>query len=129
MLTEQTDTETSGSAGAGPTILVVDDDGEVREIIVEFLSQAGYRILQAGGGTEALRIVAETPDIDLVITDVRMPDISGLDLADMVERQRRHLKVILISGFFVCKGVGRRVVRKPFRMQELQEAVREELAR
>jgi CheY-like chemotaxis protein len=129
LLAEQPDTETPADAGGGPTILVVDDDEEVREIVVEFLSQTGYRILQAGGGAEALRVVAETPDIDLVITDVRMPDISGLDLADRLERQRRHLKVILISGFFVSEGVRRRVVRKPFRMQELQAAVREELAR
>ncbi len=63
-----------------------------------------------------------------MITDVRMPDISGLDLADRVTQERHGMKVILISGYFVADRVGRRVLHKPFRMQELEQAVREELA-
>lgn len=111
------------------TILVVDDDAEVREIVAEFLIDAGHRVLQAGGGLEALRMLADdTEDVDLVITDVRMPDISGIELADRITRERQGLKVILISGFFVAKETGRRLLRKPFRMKELEEAVQAELA-
>jgi hypothetical protein len=110
------------------TIMVVDDDPEVREIVAEFLADSGHQILQAGGGEEALQVLADTPEVNLMITDVRMPDISGLDLAEQVTRERHGLKVILISGYFVAEKVGRRVLHKPFRMQELEQAVREELA-
>jgi CheY-like chemotaxis protein len=110
------------------TILVVDDDPEVREIVAEFLIDAGHHVLQAGGGLEALKVLAETAEVDLVITDVRMPDISGIELADRITRERQGLKVILISGFFVAKQTGLRLLRKPFRMKELEEAVQAELA-
>ncbi len=113
--------------GEGATILVVDDDAEVREIVVEFLIDAGHRVLQAGGGLEALRVLENGAEVDLVITDVRMPDISGIELADRITNQRHGLKVILISGFFVSKQTQRRVLRKPFRMKELEEAVQAEL--
>jgi len=119
---------TCTTESSAATIVVVDDDPEVREIVAEFLTDSGHHILQAADGQEALRILANTPDVDLVITDVRMPDISGIDLAEMVTRNRDTPKVILISGYFVAEHVARRVLHKPFRMQELEQAVREELA-
>ena len=115
-------------AAAKATILIVDDDPEVREIVAEFLEDFGHYVLRAAGGVEALAVLARSPQVDLVITDVRMPDISGIELADLVTREHDGLKVILISGFFVSQRVNRRVLRKPFRMQELEAAVRAELA-
>jgi CheY-like chemotaxis protein len=109
------------------TIMVVDDDHHVRTILAEYLGGSGYHVLEAGGGREALRILADTPAVDLIITDVRMPDMSGLDLAETARRDRADLRVILISGYFVSKQVGHRVLKKPFRMQELVDAVRDEL--
>ncbi|MGH7043328.1 MAG: response regulator [Acetobacteraceae bacterium] len=110
------------------TILVVDDDPQVREIVSEILGDFGHLVVAAGGGIEALRLLDETPDIDLVITDVRMPDISGLELAARATRGRHGLKVILISGYFLAQDTGIRVLHKPFRMTELQAAVEAELA-
>ena len=110
------------------TILVVDDDPEVREIVSEILSDFGHSVVAASGGIEALRVLDETPGIDLVITDVRMPDISGLELAARATRERRDLKVILISGYFLAQDTGIRMLHKPFRMTELQAAVEAELA-
>jgi CheY-like chemotaxis protein len=115
-------------SGKVATILVVDDDPEVREIVSEILGDFGHCVVAAGGGIEALRMLEETPNIDLVITDVRMPDISGLELAARATRERRDLKVILISGYFLAQDTGIRVLRKPFRMTELQAAVEAELA-
>ena len=111
------------------TIMVVDDDHHVRTIVAEFLVGSGYHVLEAGDGREALRILAQTEAVDLIITDVRMPDISGLELAETATRGRADLKVILISGYFVSRQVTHRVLKKPFRMQELAEAVRNELER
>lgn len=116
------------SLPARVSILVVDDDAEVREIVAEFLSDAGYRVLQAEGGMDALRVLAEAAVVDLVITDVRMPDISGIDLAERITRDHQGLKVILISGYFVARQTSLRLLRKPFRMKELEEAVQAELA-
>ncbi len=110
------------------TILVVDDDAEVREIVAEYLMDSGHRVLQAEGGLEALRVLDRASDIDLVITDVRMPGMSGIDLADRITRGGPGPKVILISGYFVPQQIHRRVLRKPFRMQELEAAIQAELA-
>lgn len=113
---------------SGATILVVDDDAEVREIVAEFLADSGHTVLQADGGLAALRVLESTPSVNLVVTDVRMPDISGIELADRISRERHGLKVILISGYFVARETGLRLLRKPFRMKELEEAVQAELA-
>ncbi len=110
------------------TILVVDDDAEVREIVAEYPMDSGHRVLQADGGNEALRMLDHASDVELVISDVRMPDISGIELAERIRREAPFLKVILISGYFVPQQLNRRVLRKPFRMQELEEAIQAELA-
>jgi len=108
-------------------LMIVDDDPEVRIVVAEFLQDFGYQVIQAGGGAEALELLASTPDLRMLITDIRMPDMSGIELADRATRRRRDLKVILISGYFVSQHVAYRFLRKPFRMRELEAAVRAEL--
>jgi len=110
-----------------PKIIIVDDDPEVRVVVAEFLDDFGYRVLQAKGGAEALERLRQHPDVQMMITDIRMPDMSGIELADIATRQQPDLKVILISGYFVSQQVDRRFLRKPFRMKELEAAVRAEL--
>ena len=126
-----TDSETarpnSGAARDAPKLMIVDDDPEVRVIVAEFLQDFGYQVIQASGGAEALDLLAQTPDLRMMITDVRMPDMSGIELADLATQRRRDLKVILISGYFVSQQVERRFLRKPFRMRDLEAAVRTEL--
>ncbi len=108
-------------------LLIVDDDPEVRIIVAEFLEDFGYRVLQAEGGAQALELLARTPDLRMIISDIRMPDMSGIELADIATQRQRDLKIILISGYFVSQQVDRRFLRKPFRMRELEAAVRAEL--
>ncbi len=110
------------------TILLVDDDPEVREIVADILIDYGHRVLAADGGTSALRLLEDTPEIELMITDVRMPDISGLELAARARRARDGIRIILISGYFLAQDVGMRVLLKPFRMGDLQDAVQAELS-
>ena len=109
------------------TILIVDDEPEVRTVVAEFLEDFGYRVLQAEGGSQALGRLSDDPAVQLLITDIRMPEMSGIELADLATEQNPHLKVILISGSFVSQQVHRRFLRKPFRMKELEAAVRAEL--
>jgi CheY-like chemotaxis protein len=110
-------------------LLIVDDDPEVRVIVAEFLEEFGYDVLQASGGLAALKLLADNPDVRMMITDIRMPDMSGIELANIATERQRDLKIILISGFFVSQQIERRFLRKPFRMNELQAAVRAELCK
>ena len=111
-----------------PKLMIVDDDSEVRSVVAEFLDDFGYDVVQASGGSEALDLLAEHTDLKMIISDIRMPDMSGIELADIATRRRRNLKIILMSGYFVSQQVECRFLRKPFRMRELQAAVRDELA-
>jgi CheY-like chemotaxis protein len=127
-LTDNSEAATSEATRAGrPRLMIVDDDPEVRVIVAEFLEDFGYEVLQADGGAQALELLARTPDLRMMITDIRMPDMSGIELANLAAQQRRDLKIILISGYFVSQQVDRRFLRKPFRMRELEAAVRAEL--
>jgi CheY-like chemotaxis protein len=111
----------------GPKLMIVDDDPEVRAIVAEFLEDFGYQVLQADGGAQALDLLSGSPDLRMIITDIRMPEMSGIELANVATARHGELKIILISGYFVSQPVERRFLRKPFRMKELEAAVREEL--
>jgi CheY-like chemotaxis protein len=108
-------------------ILVVDDDSDVRELMAEFLEGAGFTVLSAMGGYEALRLLHERPDISLLLTDIRMPDMSGLELAGQAKAGNPALHVVLTSGYFLPQPVPYRFIRKPFRLFELESVVRAEL--
>ena len=123
-----TNARTEAGQVARPKLMIVDDDPEVRVIVAEFLEDFGYQVLQADGGAQALDLLAQTPDLRMMITDIRMPDMSGVELAEVATQRQSGLKIILISGYFVSQQVERRFLRKPFRMRTLEAAVRAELA-
>jgi len=116
-----------GAAASPATIIVVDDEAGVRTIVAEFLEDFGYHVLQADGGAAALRLLEADARIQLLVTDIRMPDMSGHELADQAMSIRPALKIILISGYFVTQQAKRRLLHKPFRLRELAAAVRAEL--
>jgi CheY-like chemotaxis protein len=118
---------TEAAVASQPTLIVVDDDPEVRTIISEFLEDSGYRVLQADGGARALTLLESHPETQVVVTDIRMPDMSGVELADRATRRWGGIKVILISGYSATHRPGHRFLRKPFRMQELAAAIQCEL--
>lgn len=112
---------------AMPKILVVDDDPEVREILAETLAEFGYGVIQAGSGEEALPMLGTRDGVNLIITDVRMPGMSGLELIEQARARSPSLRVILISGYFLPQPIAVRFLKKPFHMHELASAVRAEL--
>jgi CheY-like chemotaxis protein len=120
---------TEAGRTTGPKILIVDDDPEVRSIVAEFLEDLGYDVLQARGGAQALDLQGRTSNLRMMITDIRMPDMSGIELVKLATQRQKDLKIILMSGYFVSQQVDRRFLRKPFRMRDLEAAVREELER
>ncbi|NUN98620.1 MAG: response regulator, partial [Candidatus Omnitrophica bacterium] len=117
------------------TILVVEDEEVIRKILRRMLTQYGYSVLVAGRVEEALRLYRERGDsINLVVTDVIMPDMNGLEFAQEVERLRPGAKVLFLSGYtdaIIAKtGVLEQRVHflgKPFTAEELIGKVREVL--
>ena len=81
------------------TILLVEDQQEVRAILGTFLRSLGYDVLEAGSGDDALRIIKRRRPIHLVVTDVVMPGMSGTELAERVKALRPKTKVIDITGY------------------------------
>ena len=108
-------------------ILLVDDDDTVRETSADMLQELGYDVMQASNGTEALELLASHRDVDVMVTDIRMPGMSGLELSDLASDRFCDLKIILISGYFLPQPIKRRFLQKPFRTNELDEAIRAEL--
>ena len=114
------------------TILVVDDDRDVRELAIAVLEDAGYRVLEAASGDEAHRLLLAHPDlrIDLLFTDIVMPGhLDGIDLANEARALRPELKVLYATGFADLVRDHRDaelhglVLAKPYRPGELQRAV------
>lgn len=106
------------------TILVVDDDASVLEIVAEFLEDLGYRVHRASDATAALAMLAATEDVDLLLTDISMPVMSGVELAEQALACYPALKVILMSGYSDPVPRARLVLRKPFSIRKLAETVK-----
>ena len=117
------------SNGSGETILVVEDEDAVRRLVVRILTREGYSVLEAPDGAGALEAWAEHQgDIDLVLTDVVMPGMSGKELAERLE-----VKPVFMSGYtddvMLRHGVeGVRLVQKPFDAPTLVAAIRDAIA-
>ena len=117
------------------TILLVEDEGTLRELIRECLESSGYTVLEAGHGAEALKLCERHPGpIHLLMTDVVMPGISGRELAAQVGAARPAIRTIYMSGYtddaVVLHGVlseGMAFLQKPFTEEALARKVREVL--
>ena len=79
-------------------ILVVDDESAIRRLLVQVLGALGYRIESVASGPLALRILENDPGIEMVITDIRMPGMTGQDVAEWVVRRRPEVLVVCMSG-------------------------------
>jgi CheY-like chemotaxis protein len=122
--------EASGRKRRGPLVLVVDDSTEAQETLRENLELAGYEVVVAPNGRDALALLADQTAPHLVIVDVLMPVMSGLELVEVLRSYRRlaQIPVLLVSGADLPDDVrvGRaRFLRKPIRRSELLEHVTE----
>jgi CheY-like chemotaxis protein len=120
--------------GAG-TILIVEDEAELRNTNAEFLSSIGYTVICAGSGAEGLEIAREPGDIDLVISDVVMPKMNGREFADRFLRLRPETKILFVSGYaddvVLQTGIsmqGTPFLQKPFSLKQLGSMVNDLLA-
>jgi putative two-component system response regulator len=117
-------------------ILIVDDEAPVRKLLGRIVSQLGHEILLAENADMALRTLREERGIALVLTDVRMPGTSGLDLASQIATEFRGTAVVMVSGVDDPDTAGRAIetgvygyVLKPFRATEIQITVMNALRR
>jgi two-component system cell cycle sensor histidine kinase/response regulator CckA len=105
------------------TILVVDDDPDVNELTAMLLSQRGHVVLCAANGAKALTILQEGPPIDLLLTDVIMPEMDVVTLSKHAKAMRPHLQIIFMSGHAAGLRLpdnGKsRFLRKPWRAEML----------
>ena len=124
---ELSERERSGSA----TILMVDDGEALRQVAHRTLSKAGYHVLQADGGLTALRLESEYPgNIDLLLTDVIMPQMTGPETARRIREQRPDIRILYMSGYAEDSAIHpahldakTAFLQKPFTAEQLLKAV------
>ena len=117
---------------AQETILLVEDEPAVRQLFATALTRAGYTVVEARNGEEALKLFDENPSsIDLLLTDMRMPFMGGAELATQLRTRRGTLKLLCISGY----AGGNELefpgdfLAKPFSRDEMLRKVRDVLDR
>ena len=113
------------------TVLVVEDDADVRVVASALLENLGYSVLEAESGHAALKVIEQDPAIDLVFTDVIMPgDMNGIDLVRELRSRRVGVPVLLTSGYTAQRMTagdtveGLHLLRKPYTQVDLSLAVR-----
>lgn len=124
----------TATPAAHVTVLLAEDDEAFRELLVETLRAAGFDTLSAASGEEALRIAASNP-VDLLLTDVVMDGMNGLELAQRMRSEVRRLPVLFMSGYSerslsdaALLPAGSRLLHKPFDAGELKRRIEEALA-
>jgi CheY-like chemotaxis protein len=116
------------------TILFIDDEEQVRMVSQVALEGAGYRVLTAENGKHGLRLL-ERQEVDVMLVDLLMPDMDGLELIPLLRKTRPAIKIIAISGgsgewdyLDAAKSLGAHAtLKKPFSFQELLQAVATQL--
>ncbi len=112
------------------TILIVEDEITLLDLTHKVLTDNGYRVLSAGNGREALALLAKEP-IDLVFSDIIMPEMDGYQLASAIQHQYPHIKIQLASGFSRCQNLDEscrllyeNALQKPYHSQQLLTSIR-----
>jgi CheY-like chemotaxis protein len=107
-------------------ILIADDEEPLLHLLERYLTSQGYQVRTAADGAEALRLGEECLQaLDLMITDVRMPEMEGTEVARRLKEERPDLKVLLISGYAPDQSISEPLLPKPFAPSELLAKVRE----
>ena len=118
-------------ATAGETILIVEDEIAIRQLVSEILTEAGYRIIEASTGPAGVKVMQSAERIDLLVTDVGLPGgLNGRQVADAGRAVRPMLKVLFVTGYAANAAVGAghldkgmEILTKPFNIGELERRV------
>ncbi|TCJ38864.1 PAS domain S-box protein [Parafrankia sp. BMG5.11] len=120
----------------GETVMVVDDEVVIRSLVTEVLRDMGYNVIEAADGVQALALLQSSPPLDLLITDVGLPNgVNGRQLADAARSRQNDLRVLFITGYAENAVIGEsqldagmHLLTKPFEMDALTARVQELVA-
>jgi DNA-binding response OmpR family regulator len=79
-------------------ILVIDDEQEIVKILEEFLTKAGFSVITAAGGEEGIKVLNSAQKLDLMIMDMRMPKVNGVDVLKEMKRINKNIPIIILTG-------------------------------
>ena len=115
-------------------ILLVDDDSDLRRLMRAFLIAEGYEVFSSSNGARALEVFAGCEDIDLLLTDLEMPGMSGVELSQRLCAAKPGLSVLIVSGSIVPDDLlnvittnGWRFIPKPYLIPQLLEAIADKI--
>ncbi len=124
---------TSGAdiaTGAGETILVVEDDDNVRQLLIDIFEDAGYRVLHATDGPSGLAVLESDAEIDLLVTDVGLPKMNGRQMVDAGRLKRPALRILFMTGYAELAsaadgflGEDMQMITKPFSVEAIANRV------
>ena len=113
-------------------LLIIDDDDHILAKLCYFFNDKGYDVHSASDGLEALKLIEhDRQGFDLIITDIVMPQISGISLISIIKKKLPHIPVIAITGWgeypeaFATESLADKVLSKPFELFELDKAINE----
>lgn len=109
-------------------VLLVDDEPAIRTLFAASLRRDGYFVVEAGGGREAVAAAKKAERIDLVVTDVRMPEMDGIEMANALREDHPEIRIVFVSGYptdLNALGPNSRMLNKPFLRSDLMKAVQE----
>jgi len=109
-------------------VLLVDDEPAIRSLFAASLRRDGYHVVEASNGQSAIKALEAAGRVDVVVTDVHMPGMDGLTLADTLRTSHPNLNVIFVSGYPVdheAMGPRSRLLSKPFARNDLMNLIRE----
>jgi two-component system cell cycle sensor histidine kinase/response regulator CckA len=104
------------------TVLIVDDQDVVRDVIKLTLEAEGYTVLEASTPNSAIELARTTEGIDLVVTDIVMPEMDAFELVERIERERPGVRILYTSGYTDAAAEGP-FIQKPFTPQQLVDKV------
>lgn len=112
-----------------PYVLLVEDEPFLRELVMESLQDAGYSVVEASDGNSGLQALQSDQRIDVLLSDIKLPDIDGYQVAESARTLRPGVKVILMTGYApsplpaALQSVVYRVLQKPFSLDTLPDTV------
>lgn len=117
------------SVDNAPHILLVEDEAFLRELVMEGLQDAGFSVVEASDGTSGVQALQSDQRIDVLLSDIKLPDIDGYQVAEAARTLRPGMKVILMTGYAPSplppslQSVVYRVLQKPFSLETLPDMV------
>lgn len=127
---------TRDTSESAPTVLIVEDEADVRQVVGLLLRRDGYRVLEAADGEEALVVLDAEPDVDLILLDVMMPRMTGPEAFPAIRERSPGMPVVFFSGYdrteiaplLQSSGAFTEFVGKPFSNRELLAVIRRGIA-